>query len=199
MLRNPLRAHAERTTSKMLTRVGWEPPQTWPVPRPGREPLVFQTRLPAAEFVEPRNLRAAARRTPASVGGAAMPLQDAAQIEGVFLAVALCSKSTSREVLATMTAALSPQPLPFIDRAGVPQSRKARRKVKHIIGKVSVIERLDGDPAPLTVQYAVRTRFGTLTLTFRGESDRIAGPFGRRLFLDVVRASYLGRRPLVTP
>jgi hypothetical protein len=223
MLRNPLRAYAQRRTSRMLTRVGWEPPQTWPVPRPGRAPLVFQTRLPKAEFVQPDDLPAGQRDTPASVGGDAIPLREAAQVEGVFLAVALCSHARSEDVLATMTAALTPKPLAFLDRAGAVQGRRARRKIKHIAGKVTVIERRDGDPPPadpprvdpdpapppvdpdaappepppLTVQYAVRTRFGTLTLTFRGEGHGIAEDFGRRLFLDVVRGCYLGNRPLV--
>jgi hypothetical protein len=211
MLRNPLRAHAERKTSRMLTRVGWEPPQTWPVPRSGRAPLVFQTRLPAAEFVKPDDLPRRQRDTLASVGGDAISLRDAARVKGVFLAAALCSHAQSGEVLATMTAALTPKPLPFIDRAGAEQGRRARRKLKHVVGKVTVIERQDGDPPPpevdpdaappeppaLTVQFAVKTRFGTLTLTFRGEGHGIAQDFGRRLFLDVVRGCYLGERPLV--
>jgi hypothetical protein len=212
MPRNPLKAYTERRTSAMLTRVGWEPPQTWPVPRPGRSPLVFQTRLPAAKFVTPDDLPAGRRRAPASAGGEVMALPDAAQLENVFLAVALCSHAESREVLATMTAALAPQVLPFLDRDGTVQSNKARRKLKHMAGHVTVIERLDGEPPPpadpdapvpepppLTVQYALKTGDGVLTLTFHAEGHGIAEDFGRRLFLDVVRGSYLGAKALVDP
>ena len=56
----------------MLTRVGWEPPQTWPVARAGEPPLVFQTRLPAAEFVPAAELPAQRRDALASLGGDAM-------------------------------------------------------------------------------------------------------------------------------
>jgi hypothetical protein len=212
MLRHPLKGYAERKTSAMLTRVGWEPPQTWSVPRPERAPLVFQTRLPAADFVKPDDLPEDERRAPASVGGEVMPLPDAARAENVFLAVALCSHGESRSVLATMTAALAPRPLPFLGRDGTEQRRKARRKVKNIVGRVTVIERLEGDPPPpadpdaaapepppLTVQYAVKTGYGVLTLTFHGEGHGIAENFGRRLFMDVVRGSYLGAKPLVDP
>jgi hypothetical protein len=48
VVRNPLSSRAQRKTSAMLSRVGWEPPQTWTAARPGGRPLVFQTRLPAA-------------------------------------------------------------------------------------------------------------------------------------------------------
>lgn len=212
MLRHPLKGYAERKTSAMLTRVGWEPPQTWPVPRPGREPLVFQTRLPAADFATPEDLPEDQRRSPASAGGEVMALTDAAHVANVFLAVALCSRGDSRSVLATMTAGLAPRPLPFLDRDGIEQGRKARRKVKNIVGNVTVIERVEGDPPPpadpdaaapepppLTVQYTVKTRYGALTLTFHGEGHGIAENFGRRLFMDVVRGCYLGAKPLVDP
>jgi len=223
MLPNPLRSHLERKTSAMLTRVGWEPPQTWPVPRPGREPLVFQTRLPAAEFVAVEDLPEDERRTPASVGGPPVALEEAARAEHVFLAVALRSRATSRAVLATMTAALAQQPLPFLDDAGIPQGRRARRRLRSMVGSVSVIERQQGEapaarepdaaatsppavvdpdapepaPPPLTVQYAIRTRHGVLTLTFHAEGHGIAQDFGRRLFMDVARGSHLGPTPLV--
>ncbi len=50
-----------------------------------------------------------------------------------------------------MTAALAPRPLPFLGRDGTEQRRKARRKVKSIVGHVTVIERQEGDrPRPGT-------------------------------------------------
>src|ERR1700727_3136956 len=101
MVRTPLRSRAQRKTSAMLTRVGWEAPQTWPVPRPGESPLVFQTRLPAAEFVAADALPARhLRDAPASVGGAMLPLDEAQRAAHVFLAAAICSTKADHGVLA---------------------------------------------------------------------------------------------------
>lgn len=199
MRRNPLSARAERKTSQMLTRVGWEPPQTWPVPRAGQAPLVFQTRLPAAAFVPAAELSARDRQEAlASVGGDTMPLAQAEQSDDVFLAAAICSTRGDHGVLATMTAALAPHPLPFLDRRGVEQRRRARRKVKGMPGRVTVIERLDGDTSrsPLVVQYAVAHHHGTLTLTFVAHGPGLAGN-ARRLFQNIVRGCYLGAEPLL--
>src|ERR1700727_2864230 len=159
MVRNPLRSRAQRKTSAMLTRVGWEPPQTWPVPRRGDAPLVFQTRLPAAEFVAADDLPARRRRAaPASVGGAILPLDEAQRAEHVFLAAAICSTEGDHGVLATMTAALAGKPLPFTGRAGAATGRRGRKRVKGMPARVTVVERQDGDGAdsPLIVQYAIR-------------------------------------------
>ena len=198
MLSKPLSARAERKTSRMLTRVGWEPPQTWPVARAGEPPLVFQTRLPAAEFVPAAQLPAQHRDALASLGGEAMPLARAERAEDVFLAAAICSTQGDHGVLATMTAALAPQPLPFLDRRGVEQGRRARKKVKGMLGRVTMIERLDGDasPSPLVVQYAIAHRYGTLTLTFVAHGSGLAGN-ARRLFQNIVRGCYLGTEPLL--
>jgi hypothetical protein len=130
MVRNPLRSRAERKTSAMLTRVGWEPAQTWPVPRPDGTALVFQTRLPAAEFVVAADLPRRHRDPPASVGGEILPLEKAQDAEHVFLAAAVCSIEADHGVLATMTAALADKPLSFSGRDGAPQPRRARKKVK---------------------------------------------------------------------
>jgi hypothetical protein len=196
MLRNPLRSRAARRTSRMLTRVGWEPPQTWNVRRPGEAPLVFQTRLPAARFVAPEDLPAGDRHAPASVGAQTLTLEQAEQVEGVFLAAAICSTEKDHGVLATMTAALTPAPLPFLDRAGAEQGRRARRKVKGMSGRVTVIERQDGDPpsSALTVQYVVKHRYGALTLTFLASGPALAGN-ARRLFQNIVRGCYFGPTP----
>ena len=91
MVRNPLRSRAERKTGAMLTRVGWEPPQTWAVTQPGDVQLAFPTRLPAAEFIAVEELPARDRRAPASVGGEIVALEQAAESEHVFLAAAICS------------------------------------------------------------------------------------------------------------
>ncbi|MGZ4299593.1 MAG: hypothetical protein ACXVVK_21370 [Solirubrobacteraceae bacterium] len=197
MLRNPLTARAQRRTSRMLTRVGWEPPQTWPVPRPGEPPLLFQTRLPAAEFVPAADLPARHREAPASVGGERVTLEKAALVEHVFLAAAICSTQADHGVLATMTAALAPQPLAFLDRGGAPQGRRARKKVKGMHGRVTVIERQDGDgpDSPLVVQYAIGHRYDTLTLTFVAAGPTLAGN-ARRLFQNIVRGCHLGPQPL---
>ncbi|MGZ4299813.1 MAG: hypothetical protein ACXVVK_22485 [Solirubrobacteraceae bacterium] len=180
----------------MLTRVGWEPPQTWPVPRPGEAPLVFQTRLPAAEFVAAQDLPKRHRRPPASVGGKTIALERAQQLQDVFLAAAICSTEADHGVLATMTAALTRKPLPFLGRDGAPQGRRARKKVKGMPTRVTVIERQDGEaPAsPLVVQYAVRHRYGTLTLTFVAHGPGLAGN-ARRLFQNIVRGCSLGPAP----
>jgi hypothetical protein len=198
MVRNPLRSRARRKTSAMLTRVGWEAPQTWPVPRPGDAPLVLQTRLPAAEFVAAGDLPARRRRdAPASVGGAILPLDDAQRAEHVFLAAAVCSTKGDHGVLATMTAALSAKPLPFTGPAGTTTGRRGRRRVKGMPARVTVIERQDGDGAdsPLIVQYAISQRYGTLTLTFVTRGPGLAGN-ARRLFQNIVRGCYLGPAPL---
>lgn len=193
MLRNPLRARARRKTSAMLTRVGWEPPQTWPVPHRGGQRLVFQTRLPAARFVAADELPARDRGALASVGGETMSLDRAVHADNVFLAAAICSTEGDHGVLATMTAALAPQPLPFTDRNGTTHGRRGRRRVKGMIGRVTVIEREDGDApeSPLVVQYTVAHRQGTLTLTFVTQGPALAGN-ARRLFQNIVRGSALG-------
>jgi hypothetical protein len=206
MVRNPLRSRAQRKTSAMLTRVGWEQPQTWPVPRPGDAPLVFQTRLPAAQFVAADDLPARRRRdAPASVGGAILPLDEAQRAEHVFLAAAICSTEGDHGVLATMTAALTAKPLPFTGRAGTKTGRRGRKRVKGMPARVTMVERqdADGDEAdgaggagsPLIVQYAISHRYGTLTLTFVTRGPGLAGN-ARRLFQNIVRGCYLGPAPL---
>ena len=127
-----------------------------------------------------------------------MPLAQAERAEHVFLAAAICSTQGDHGVLATMTAALAPQPLPFLDRRGVEQGRRARRKVKGMLGRVTVIERLDGDasPSPLVVQYAIAHRYGTMTLTFVAHGPGLAGN-ARRLFQNIVRGCSLGAEPLL--
>lgn len=196
MVRNPLRARAQRKTSAMLTRVGWEPPQTWPVTRPDGTPLVFQTRLPAAEFVPASELPAAQRGALASVGGDILPLEQAGGEEHVFLAAAICSTAADHGVLATMTAALTEQPLPFNGPDGTATRRRGRKKVKGMPARVRVIERQDGQAqdAPLIVQYVVRHRYGAITLTFVAQGLGLAGN-ARRLFQNIVRGCSLGPVP----
>jgi hypothetical protein len=203
MVRNPLRARAHRKTSTMLTRVGWEPPQTWPVPRPGGRPLVFQTRLPAAEFVPAARLPKRHRDAPASLGGEILPLAQAERSGDVFLAAAICSTEADHGVLATMTAALADKPLPFTGHDGPVRDRRGRKKVKGMPARVTVVERHDGDGArgtgglgsPLIVQYAISHRSGTITLTFVTHGSALAGN-ARRLFQNIVRGCYLGSEPL---
>jgi hypothetical protein len=192
MLRNPLTARAERRTSRMLTRVGWEPPQTWPVPRPAEPPLAFHTRLPAATFVPVADLPARHRDAGASIGGEIIGLAQAAGEQSVFLAAAIFSTEGDHGVLATMTAALADRPLPFHGRDGATAPRRARKKVKGMPGRVTVIERLDGDAsdAPLVVQYALAHRYGALTLTFVTGGPALAGN-ARRLFQNIVRGCRL--------
>jgi hypothetical protein len=188
----------------MLTRVGWEPAQTWTVPRPSGPPLVFQTRLPAAEFVPAAELPKRHRGAPASVGGNILALEQAEGAEHVFLAAAICSTEGDHGVLATMTAALAEKPLPFIDRDRAFRGRRGRKKVKGMPARVTMIERQDeaggagagGSVSPLIVQYAVTTRSGTLTLTFVAHGAGLAGN-ARRLFQNIVRGCYLGAEPLV--
>jgi hypothetical protein len=200
MVRNPLRARAQRKTSAMLTRVGWEPPQSWPVPRRDGTPLVFQTRLPAAEFVPAGELPKRHRDAAASVGGEIFTLEQAQGVEHVFLAAAICSTETDHGVLATMTAALAKKPLPFTDGDGDVRRRRGRQKVKGMPSRVTVVERQDDDGAggagsPLIVQYAISHRYGTLTLTFVADGPGLAGN-ARRLFQNIVRGAYLGTDPL---
>jgi hypothetical protein len=192
MLRNPLTARAQRRTSRMLTRVGWEPPQTWPVPRADGPPLAFQTRLPAAEFVPVAQLPARRRDAPASVGGEIIPLTQAAREPSVFLAAAICSTEGDHGVLATMTAALTERPLPFLQADGVTAPRRARKRVKGMPGRVRAIERQEGEraDAPLVVQYALAHRYGALTLTFVTEGPALAGN-ARRLFQNIARGCRL--------
>jgi hypothetical protein len=196
MVRNPLRARAQRKTSAMLTRVGWEPPQTWTVARPDGATLVFQTRLPAAEFIPAAELPQRHRDAPASVGGEIVPLGQAAHAEHVFLAAAICSTEAEHGVLATMTAALAAKPLPFARADGASAGRRARRKVKGMPARVTVVERQEGaaPQSPLVVQYAISHRQGTLTLTFVADGPALAGN-ARRLFQNIVRGCYLGTTP----
>jgi hypothetical protein len=201
MVRNPLRSRAQRKTSAMLTRVGWEPPQTWPVARPDGTPLVFQTRLPAAEFVPAGDLPQRHRGAPASVGGEILPLHRAADAEHVFLAAAICSTEGDHGVLATMTAALSNTPLPFTHPDGAISGRRGRKKVKGMPARVTMVERQEGSEADgsgscLIVQYTIGHRQGTLTLTFVAEGPALAGN-ARRLFQNIVRGCYLGTAPLI--
>jgi hypothetical protein len=200
MVRNPLKVRAERKTDAMLTRVGWEPAQTWAVPRPDGTPLVFQTRLPAAEFIRAADLPRRQRDAPASVGGEILGLQQAERAEHVFLAAAICSTAADHGVLATMTAALADNPLPFSGGARAIKGRRGRKKVKGMPARVTVVERQDDDGAggagsPLVVQYAISHRYGALTLTFVAHGPGLAGN-ARRLFQNIVRGCYLGSEPL---
>ena len=197
MVRNPLRTRAQRKTSAMLTRVGWEPPQTWTVRRPDAVTLVFTTRLPAAEFIPVADLPTRHRNAPASVGREILPLEQAAHAEHVFLAAAICSTQADHGVLATMTAAMSDGPLPFTDRDGTTVARRARKRVKGMPARVTVVERQDGDApsSPLVVQYTRRERQGVLTLTFVADSPALAGN-ARRLFQNIVRGCHLGTEPV---
>ena len=202
MVRNPLRSRAQRKTSAMLTRVGWEPPQTWSVPRPDGTTLVFQTRLPAAEFVPVAELPKRHRGAPASVGGEILPLEQVAGAGHVFMAAAICSTAADHGVLATMTAALAEKPLPFTARDGATTvGRRGRKKVKGMAARVTVVERQEGDGAgkggggSLVVQYAISHRYGTLTLTFVPHGPGLAGN-ARRLFQNIVRGCHLGPGPL---
>jgi hypothetical protein len=200
MVRNPLQARARRRTSAMLTRVGWEAPQIWPVPRPDGTPLVFQTRLPAAKFIPVHQLPKPHRAAPASLGGEILPLEQAEHAEHVFLAAAICSTEADHGVLATMTAALTEKPLPFTGPGGATPGRRARKKVKGMPARVRVIERQEGDGAgasgpSLVVQYTIGHRQGTLTLTFVAHGPGLAGN-ARRLFQNIVRSCYLGSEPL---
>ena len=180
----------------MLTRVGWEPPQTWPVARRGKPTLVFQTRLPAAEFVAAADLPRRRREAPASVGGELLPLDQAAHGEHVFLAAAICSTEGDHGVLATMTAALSKKPLPFTNRNGTTIGRRGRKRVKGMAARTTVVERQDGDApsSPLVVQYTKNHPQGTLTLTFVAEGPALAGN-ARRLFQNIVRGCHLAIDP----
>ena len=197
MVRNPLKARAQRKTGAMLTRVGWEPPQTWPAPGPDGTTLVFQTRLPAAEFVPAANLPKRDRGAPASVGGEILALEQAADAAHVFMAAAICSTAADHGVLATMTAALTEKPLPFTAGDGTAPGRRGRKKVKGMPTRATVVERQEGDDAgsPLVVQYAIRHRHGTLTLTFVAQGPALAGN-ARRLFQNIVRGCHLGSGPL---
>ena len=87
-----------------------------------------------------------------------------------------------------MTAALAAQPLPFTGRRGVEQGRRARKKVKGMPARVTMIERLDGDgvrrrPSSSSTR---SHRYGTLTLTFVAHGSGLAGN-ARRLFQNIVR------------
>ena len=180
----------------MLTRVGWEPPQTWPVTRPGSVTLAFTTRLPAAEFIPAADLPERHRNAPASVGGEIIPLDRAAESEHVFLAAAICSTQADHGVLATMTAALSKKPLPFTDRDGTTIGRRGRKRVRSMAARVTMVERQDGDApsSPLVVQYTRSHPQGTLTLTFVAEGPALAGN-ARRLFQNIVRGCHLAIDP----
>jgi hypothetical protein len=177
----------------MLTRVGWEPPQSWPVALPGRPPLVLETRLPAAEFVVAADLAPQHRDALASVGGETVGLAQAAQAEHVFLAAAICSIQGDHGVLATMTAALADRPPAFHTGNGSAAGRRDRKRVKGMPNRVTVIERQEGDraDAPLVVQYVIAHRYGALTLTFVTAGPALAGN-ARRLFQNVVRGCRLG-------
>jgi hypothetical protein len=201
MVRNPLRSRAQRKTSAMLTRIGWEPEQAWPVRRAHDVPLVFTTRLPAAEFIPVTDLPARHRDAPGSVGGEILPLQRAAESEHVFLAAAICSTQADHGVLATMTAALADKPLPFTQGDRAITGRRGRKRVKGMPARVTMVERqegagVDGSRPALVVQYTIGHRQGTLTLTFVAEGAALAGN-ARRLFQNIVRGCYLGTGPLV--
>jgi hypothetical protein len=201
VVRNPLSSRAQRKTSAMLSRVGWEPPQTWTAARPGGRPLVFQTRLPAAEFVPAAELPQRHRGAPASLGGELLPLEQAADAEHVFLAAAICSTQGDHGVLATMTAALADKPLPFTQGDRAITGRRGRKRVKGMPARVTMVERqegagVDGSRPALVVQYTIGHRQGTLTLTFVAEGAALAGN-ARRLFQNIVRGCYLGSEPLV--
>ncbi|MFZ0090945.1 MAG: hypothetical protein WAL63_15655 [Solirubrobacteraceae bacterium] len=210
MTLNPIRTFWNRKADRIHAEGGWGPLRTWPVPREGKDPLVFQMRLPLTmELVDIGTLAANAPGAPQSVEQGALEIARVAPIGGIILTGALreTKPDTPPEILATMTVA-------FSDIAGPPDvdahigsdaaDDVRPPEVEKLSDRATRISRLQRVLPPdadelwplLTIQYLIQSRYGAVAYAYATtRPGMIFGEGGRGLFRMITEGGYIGERP----
>jgi hypothetical protein len=212
MTLNPLNHLKRRKAEQIYRDGGWGPLRSWPVPRSGGDPLVFQVRIPLAlELIEVPQLARHAPAAPAVVGAATIALERAADTAGVVVVGALRPTTvpeSERQALATMTVAFSeitgPPAVEDFLPADSDQTRKADVQVTKLSDKVTRVKRLSVEslgegfePVPmLLIQYLMETRYGALIVAFSATDLEMMGEWGRKLYRQITDTMFVGERPI---
>jgi hypothetical protein len=207
---NPLRTFWNRKADRVFREGGWGPLQSWPVVREGKDPLVFQMRLPLTmELIDIGTLAANSPGAPESVQQGALEIAQVATVGGLILTGALreTKPGTAPEILATMTVALSDIPgPPDVDQHVGPDSADDVRppEVVALSDRATRITRLQRVLPPdrdelsplLTVQYLIQSRYGAVAWVYATTvPGMIFGDGGRDLFAKITEGGYIGERP----
>lgn len=206
---NPLRSFWNRKADRVHKDGGWGPLQTWPVPREGKDPLVFQMRLPLTmELLDIGTLAANSPGAPESVEQGALEIAQVARVGGLILTGALreTKPDTPPEVLATMTVAFSDIAGPpdvdahLADADGdvrPPEVEKLSDRATRISRLQSVLPPGAEELSPLlTIQYLIQSRYGAVAYAYATtRPSMIFGDGGRGLFRMITEGGYIGERP----
>lgn len=210
MTLNPIRAFWNRKADRIHAEGGWGPLQSWPVPREGKEPLVFQTRLPLTmDLVDIGTLAANSPGAPPSVEQGALEIAQVSPAGGIILTGALreTKPDAAPEILATMTVAFSdiPGPPDVTALIGSDTADDVRPpEVKKLSDRATRISRLRRVLPPgaeelcplLTIQYLIQSRYGAVAYAYATtRPDMIFGEGGRGLFEMITESGYIGERP----
>jgi hypothetical protein len=206
---NPLRSFWNRKADRVHKEGGWGPLQSWPVPREGKDTLVFQMRLPLTmELVDISALAANSPGAPASVEQGALEIAQVAPLGGLIVTGALreTKPDTPPEILATMTVAFSDVAgPPNVDDLLGPDADDDVRppKIEQLSDRATRISRLGQVMPPgaeeasplLTIQYLIQSRYGAVAYAYATTvPGMIFGDGGRGLFRMITEGGYIGER-----
>ncbi|MFZ1994714.1 MAG: hypothetical protein WAU75_11445 [Solirubrobacteraceae bacterium] len=207
---NPIRAFWNRKADRIYQEGGWGPLRSWPVAREGKDPLVFQMRLPLTiELLDIGTLASHSPGAPESVEQGALEIAHVAAVAGLILTGALrqSQPDTPPEILATMTVAFSDiAGPPGIDAhlAGADDDVRPP-KVERLTDRATRISRLQHVLPPggeeesplLTIQYLIQSRYGAVAYAYATTRPPVIfGGAGRELFRKITETGYIGERPL---
>jgi hypothetical protein len=210
MTLNPIRSFWNRKADRIHAEGGWGALQTWPVTREGRDPLVFQMRLPLTmELIDIGALAVNAPGAPQSVEQGALEIAQVAPTGGIILTGALreTKPDTPPEILATMTVAFSDiAGPPDVDAHLGPDAADDVRppEVEKLSDRATRISRLQRVLPPgadelwplLTIQYLIQSRYGAVAYAYATtRPGMIFGEGGRGLFRMITEGGYIGERP----
>lgn len=213
---NPLTRLAEhragQAAQKTMEEGGWGTHLTFPFVTRQGEKLYFQMRLPdGMEMVDLTQLAEAARGAPAFVGHFATAVAQARDQAGVILVGGLRGTAVpeaEREVLATLTVALTPLEKPFSIDDFMPEDSPSTLHSKqdvvemteglYRIHRISVESVAEGrDPVPmLVIEYVyANAQGGVLAAAFATQREDMMGDKIRDLFESIRRSFFLGEKP----
>ena len=206
MTANPLNFRTRRKAEKAYREGGWGPLLTFPVKRPGGEPLVFQMRLPVGhQLLDVPTMARSAVGAPAALAAETDALELASEAAGVIVIGALCPVSEGAgepDVLATITVALSDAVAgpPTVEEGSAYESPRSHREVTKLSDKVTRIKRLSAEAvqgsdepmAMLTMQYLIETRYGAVVMAFSTTRQDMFGGFGEELFEKIMATGFIG-------
>ena len=205
MTANPLNFRTRRKAEKAYREGGWGPLLTFPVKRPGGEPLVFQMRLPVGhQLLDVPTMARSAVGAPAALAAETDALELASEAAGVIVIGALCPVSEGAgepDVLATIAVVLSDVAgPPSVEEGSGYESPHSHREVTKLSDKVTRIKRLSAEAvqgsdepmAMLTMQYLIETRYGALAMAFSTTRQDMFGGFGEELFEKIMATGFIG-------